>query len=254
MILFKSYYNNCDVDIWKACNGKEHLLFCAKTEYIDASHLSRNTSHADVTLQWRNHPTTKKLFAWLETHNEIPDKELDIKGVKSRFIHPTLVPHFATWLNPKLNYPICKLLQAITINCDKGLQATPPIIPTHTFIFLKLNSNSCLEFLKYYAIECKPDQAEKLVSDVMSTFKKAERIFQHDHVPNTTKVLKAIANDWHTRGYIGINKQNYCATTLSEVQICDMLRHFCNSTHDPTICKSAYDSVDNIDCKYDYVE
>src|SRR5437773_8739360 len=79
------------------------------------------------------------------------------------FIHPTLAPHLAMWLEPKLNYQMCKLMEAIVVdatvkvvpnaqeNCKA--KAKPPKPTTHSFTFYKL-ANGFSSLLQYYAMEC----------------------------------------------------------------------------------------------------
>ena len=251
MISLTQYYDH----IWKACNGKEYVLFNSKTEFIDATQLSRYIHNRDLTPHWRTHKTTRKLCTWLLANNEISDIQLPNKvgtGTNT-FIHPSLAPHFAAWLDAELNYPICKLLQAITINCDKGLKETKPTPPVHNFSFFDLNPLDNT-MLKYFAMECATHHVVRRTKEVMEKHPRATLIFQHVHVPDTTKVIHAIVNDWNANGNIAINKYDYCGTKLKEVKICNLLRQFCNSTRDPTVCRSAYDSVDTVGCKYDYVE
>ncbi len=79
MISLVPYFNN----IWNASNGKEHLLFCSKTEYIDASHHSRTIRNNDIVVQWRKHPTTKNLFAQLREQDIYHDTLMQNKLVNN---------------------------------------------------------------------------------------------------------------------------------------------------------------------------
>ena len=252
MIALTPLYKN----IWKATGFDIEFNYAKDTEYVDVAPLTIKARRKECLPMWLATQNAQALVQGLRDCGFVPTQSLECApGTTRTFIHPSLVPHLATWLHPKFNYPVCKLLQTITNNARvegmheawKARRTRKPT--THCFTFAKLNDKH-ESIMKYKAVECMASEVEEHL-DVISRFHpNLKIIFQQFEIPNGIRVLDQIKKDWMRNGNIAVTPDNMCATDLAEHSLCNFLRKLCPSDIDPAICEYAYDVVD---CKYEEV-
>jgi hypothetical protein len=237
--------------IWKASDGELDLFYDKQDEYVDAMALcQRIRCRANVFQQWRTTTTAIALTRELEKRDIEPCKYLSRgNGINNTFIHPTLVPHLATWLDLKINYQVCKLLQAITIDATikvvpgRRCKTAKPATTTHSFTFYSA-PDSWSKMLKYYAMECATKDIDKRTRVFRENNPHAAIIFQQHEIANSVHVMRAIKKDWKQWENIVVGRGNYCGTGLDKVEICNFLRDMCSRPHTQPTVWSAYDVVD----------
>ena len=249
MISLTQYCKN----IWKASDGTIDFLYCKESEYVDARSLcmsiAKPTSLVD---DWTQTARAIGLMDALVKHGINPSQQVkQFGGGMHTYMHPSLMPHFATWLHPHFNYPVCKLMQMVTIESAHAMQKDmeiakqpPPKFHSLTFYEINLKSNPP----RFYLLECAAKDIDKRALPMFADHPNASIIFQQFQIPNRIKVIYELKKDWDRWGNIAVGRSNYCTSTLSEGKICNLLRQVCCSDVDPAICRTTYDEVD---CKYE---
>ena len=244
--------------VWKASDGELEIYYDKSSQYVDGTALCKRVRmrHGGMLDMWLNGKSSVICMVDdLRDRGFEPTKVITYAGnVDHVFIHPTLAPHWAMWLEPKLNYQMCKLMEAIVVdatvkvvsnakeNC-KAMAVKPPKPITHSFTFYKL-ANGFSSLLQYYAVECPTNNIEKRTRRFRESNPHAYIIFQQHEIPNSVNVMRDLKKDWREWSHIVVGKDNYCGTDLGKVELCDVLRDYCGRSGTPTIC-SAYDAVDD---------
>jgi len=202
-------------------------MYVKQSEYVNATALCMFARGRNVLNHWLENATTKRLMKVLD--QQLEDRfnvaePITLNINNCTYIHPSLVPHLATWLGPCYNYPICKLLQHVI---------RTPVVPVHAFTFFAVKNSGPLK--PYYALESKLCELKLDVARVMRKHWDAEIIFQHLQVADTTRVLNNIRKDFKLEGNICIDWDMYCGSTLTQVQVLELINKYCYSDTEPNI-------------------
>ena len=233
---------------WKVSYDRLEVLYCTETEFINATQLCYFIRKRDCLEKWYRTDAALRLQFHLNKQLE-PGSPTEFKVKTNKgwdcYIHPALALHLATWFGMHYNYPMCKLLQQITINTTLAKQPAQANhhqqAKTHTFTFLELSKEKNMH--QYYAVECDSVDCGLRIGKVKAIWPKAEIIFQHHYVPEKVKVIEALKANWNDVGDISINENHYCGSAM-EVALLTLIRKLCQSEEDPTIMCVAYDEPD----------
>jgi hypothetical protein len=247
---------------WKASTGEVDLFYYRNdekpdyNEYVNGTEFCFHYRRKHCLDQFLYSQLAVQLINELKLDEVVPSMKILNKNSQVEFyIHPSLAPHMAVWIHPKFNYPVCKMLQAITNQlitprsnkytlCTKTI--TQPT--THSFTFYTVPDS--FGMLNYYAVECPTGDIVSRSEWFRKHHPKTEIVFQQHEVPNSVSVMRTLKKLWKSQSRLAVGRDNFCSSQMCEMDLCDYLRSACCSDKDPSICRGAYDVVD---CCYDQV-
>src|SRR5271156_3618891 len=142
--------------IFQVSDSDRKIIFIRDTSFVDATQLALDIRGVKSIEGWKSSRLAQALYSCLEANNCNADFQ-HIAYFSHIFIHRSLAQHLIGWLNPKLNYAYCLLLQDIIINANKPIERNPPQVKypqTHSFVLYLVDPQQ-KGLYNYYALECK---------------------------------------------------------------------------------------------------
>ena len=240
----------CD-NLYSAKDAQNNFLHFQKdSEDVDASALCTMIKGRGNWLgQWLRSKTTSSLINDLEWYlDDTGNIPYFVDGtVKNHtFIHPSLVGSLVIWLDPRYNYSICKLMQAIIRNSaidNEVLEKKKK--DTHYLTVYEICDTKLGPLKRYRVYEGTKETFATGNEIIMKTHPQANIVFQQRKVPNNVEVTHVLYDDSENFGRVCMDKKGYCGTTMDKPLFLDFLQDCCKTHAEPYILNAnIYDVPD----------